>query len=283
MIVSLRWTKWLSRRTAPLLSPPPPSAEIGRDLSDADAPPGASGHDPGQAPELLRTGTDRGLARRIGSWARTPARSPRHDRGDPAPPPGGRRPSRPAHPGRVRAPAPGRPGLPHPPGGCHPPNDAPSNGCSDEPGASVRTEPETLRTLELADFLLIAEAVLEVPARRIAEESSLHLADSALHSPLACFGGEDFYPRFAEKAAVLCAHLVKNHPLKDGDAPVALITPTIEFCHRNGHPWRTPPGNEDGRGDGHPSPGRGRVAAYRRPSRPGRLDHRRLSPIGPGA
>ena len=113
------------------------------------------------------------------------------------------------------------------------------------PDASVRTEPETVRALELADFLLIAEAVLEVPAKRIAEESSLHLADSALHAPLACFGGEDFYPRFAEKAAVLCAHLVKNHPLKDGNAPVALIA-TIEFCQRNGHPWTPPPGDEHG-------------------------------------
>ncbi len=114
------------------------------------------------------------------------------------------------------------------------------------PDASfLRTEPETVRTLELADFLLIAEAVLEIPAKRIAEESSLHLADSALHAPLACYGGEDFYPEFATKAAVLCAHLVKNHPLKDGNAPVALIA-TIEFCLRNGHPWTAPPGDEDG-------------------------------------
>lgn len=113
------------------------------------------------------------------------------------------------------------------------------------PDASVRTEPETVRALELADFLLIAEAVLGVPAKRIAEESSLHLADSALHAPLASFGGEDFYPDFAVKAAVLCAHLVKNHPLRDGNAPVALVA-TIEFCQRNGHPWTPPPGDEDG-------------------------------------
>ena len=45
------------------------------------------------------------------------------------------------------------------------------------------TEPDTVRALELADFLLIAEAVLEVPAKRIAEQSSLHLADSALARP----------------------------------------------------------------------------------------------------
>ena len=113
------------------------------------------------------------------------------------------------------------------------------------PDASLRTEHDTVRALELADFLLIAEAVLEIPAKRIAEDSSLHLADSALHAPLACFGGEDFYPEFALKAAVLCAHLVKNHPLRDGNAPVALIA-TIEFCQRNGHPWTPPPGDEDG-------------------------------------
>ena len=82
------------------------------------------------------------------------------------------------------------------------------------PARRSRSSTETVRGLELADFLLIAEAVLGVPAKRVAEESSLHLADSALHAPLACFGGEDFYPEFAVKAAVLCAHLVKNHPLQ---------------------------------------------------------------------
>ena len=113
------------------------------------------------------------------------------------------------------------------------------------PHPAGQAQPETVRALELADFLLIAEAVLGVPAKRIAEESSLHLADSALHAPLASFGGEDFYPDFAVKAAVLCAHLVKNHPLRDGNAPVALVA-TIEFCQRNGHPWTPPPGDEDG-------------------------------------
>jgi prophage maintenance system killer protein len=99
--------------------------------------------------------------------------------------------------------------------------------------------------LELADFLLIAEAVLQEPAKKVAQESNLMLADSALHAPLARFAGEDFYPDFPTKAAVLCAHLIKNHPLKDGNAPVALIA-TIEFCHRNGYSWDPPPGDEDG-------------------------------------
>jgi death on curing protein len=99
--------------------------------------------------------------------------------------------------------------------------------------------------LELADFLLIAEAVLQQPAKRIAEDSNLHLADSALHAPRARFAGAEFYPSFPTKAAVLCAHLIKNHPLKDGNAPVALIA-TIEFCRRNGFDWQPPTGDVDG-------------------------------------
>ena len=99
--------------------------------------------------------------------------------------------------------------------------------------------------LELADFLLIAEAVLQTPAREIARDSSLNLADSALHAPRARFVGEDFYPDFPTKAAVLGAHLVKNHPLRDGNVQVALVA-TIEFCERNGFHWSPPPGDEDG-------------------------------------
>jgi death-on-curing protein len=118
---------------------------------------------------------------------------------------------------------------------------------SDDLGRRVDAESENdaVRPLELADFLLIAEAVLEIPAKKVAEDSSLHLADSALHAPLASFGGIEAYPDFATKAAVLCAHLVKNHPLKDGNAPVALIA-TIEFCQRNGHPWSAAAGDADG-------------------------------------
>lgn len=103
----------------------------------------------------------------------------------------------------------------------------------------------TVAHLELADFLLIAEAVLQIPAKKIATESDLTLADSALHAPLARFAGADFYPDFPTKAAVLCSHLIKNHPLKDGNAPVALIA-TIEFCHRNGFSWTPPAGDENG-------------------------------------
>ncbi len=103
----------------------------------------------------------------------------------------------------------------------------------------------SIRYLDLADFLIIAEAVLGLSAEQIALHTKLALADSALHAPAASFAGEEFYPDLPTKAAVLCAHLVKNHPLLDGNKRVALLA-TIEFCGRNGHVWGPPPGDEDG-------------------------------------
>jgi death-on-curing protein len=55
--------------------------------------------------------------------------------------------------------------------------------------------------LELADYLLIAEAVLGVPAELIADFNRIGLAESALAAPRAGFGGVEAYPDFATKAA----------------------------------------------------------------------------------
>jgi hypothetical protein len=66
--------------------------------------------------------------------------------------------------------------------------------------------------LDLADYLLIAEAVLGVPAEQIARWPAIGLADSALHAPAASFEGVELYPDVIDKAAVLCARLARNHP-----------------------------------------------------------------------
>ena len=71
------------------------------------------------------------------------------------------------------------------------------------------------RYLELADYLHIAEAVPGVPAELIADFNRIGLADSALAALQAGFGGVEAYPDFETKAAVLCWHLVKNHPLPE--------------------------------------------------------------------
>ncbi len=92
------------------------------------------------------------------------------------------------------------------------------------------------RYLDLADYLLIAEAILEIPAPQLARLKRLGLADSALNAPAAGFGEVEAYPEFTTKAAVLCWHLVKNHPLPDGNKRAAFLA-LIEFAHRNGRTW----------------------------------------------
>lgn len=90
--------------------------------------------------------------------------------------------------------------------------------------------------LDLADYLLIAEAVLGVPAEEIARWPGIGLAESALHAPAAGFAGVELYPDVIEKAAVLCARLARNHPLPDGNKRVSYLA-LLEFLVRNGVEW----------------------------------------------
>ena len=93
--------------------------------------------------------------------------------------------------------------------------------------------------LDLADYLLIAEAVLGVPAEEIARWPGIGLAESALHAPAAGFEGVEFYPDVLDKAAVLCVRLARNHPLPDGNKRVAYLA-LLEFLVRNGVEWIPP-------------------------------------------
>lgn len=93
--------------------------------------------------------------------------------------------------------------------------------------------------LDLADYLLIAEAVLGVPAEEIARWPGMGLAESALAAPAMGFGGVEFYPDLIDKAAVLCVRLARNHPLPDGNNRVAYLA-LLEFLARNGVEWAPP-------------------------------------------
>jgi len=99
-----------------------------------------------------------------------------------------------------------------------------------------------VRYLDLPDFLVIAEAVLDMDAEEVAYSARLDLAESALASPSASFAGHEFYPIFADKAAVLCYHLIRNHPLIDGNKRVGYLS-LIEFVERNGYSWTPPEGD----------------------------------------
>ena len=96
-----------------------------------------------------------------------------------------------------------------------------------------------IRYLDLADFLLRAEAALDIRAETLYTQVNLPMAESALSAPRAAFGEVEFYPDFAEKVAVLGHRLIANHPLPDGNKRTALLC-MIEFVETNGRIWRRP-------------------------------------------
>ena len=97
--------------------------------------------------------------------------------------------------------------------------------------------------IKIGDFLLAAEAILDVPAEQLRRVARLGMAESALLAPFASFGGHAFYPEPYVKVAVLCSRLIRNHPLPDGNKRVALVL-TIEFVERNGRRWCPPAGGQ---------------------------------------
>ena len=93
--------------------------------------------------------------------------------------------------------------------------------------------------VNLNEFLVIAARLLDAEVAAVRHQADLGLADSALHAPQAGFGDTEFYPCLVDKAAVLCWHIAKNHPLPDGNKRAAFTT-MIVFLRRNGARWQIP-------------------------------------------
>ena len=93
--------------------------------------------------------------------------------------------------------------------------------------------------LELADFLLIAEAVLGIPAKQVLRVVSVPAIESALAAPFASFGGIAFYEDPAEQAAICCSRIIRNHTLLDGNKRMGYEC-MREMLERSGLPWPRP-------------------------------------------
>jgi death-on-curing protein len=94
--------------------------------------------------------------------------------------------------------------------------------------------------LDLADYLLIAEAVTGLKAEVLADMPRVvNLASSALSVPASGWQGQEAYPEPAQKAGLLAARLAKNHPLPDGNKRTAWLA-MIEFLERNGFQLEQP-------------------------------------------
>lgn len=98
----------------------------------------------------------------------------------------------------------------------------------------------TVQYLDLADYIGIASEVTGLDEVIVAKIANLDLADSALHAPSAGFGGDDFYPDFVNKAAILIVRLAKNHALPDGNKRVAWVSLRY-FLELNGWEWHSRP------------------------------------------
>jgi death-on-curing protein len=102
----------------------------------------------------------------------------------------------------------------------------------------------TWRYLDLADYLLVAEAVTGLTAEVLAEMPRVvSLASSALSVPASGWQGQEAYPEPAQKAGLLAARLAKNHPLPDGNKRAAWLA-MIEFLERNGYQLLQPEPSE---------------------------------------
>jgi death on curing protein len=93
--------------------------------------------------------------------------------------------------------------------------------------------PDDIQYLDLADYLTLAGAALDLAPEAVFDVADLGLAESALHAPAAAFGGVEFYPDLVTKARVLVVHLTKNHALPDGNKRAAYLA-MLEFLARNG-------------------------------------------------
>lgn len=93
--------------------------------------------------------------------------------------------------------------------------------------------------LEIADFLLIAEAVLDVDAERLARAVRLPAAEAALAAPFASIDGIPFYADPVERAAICCSRIIRHNPLPDGNKRVAYEC-MRELLERGGAAWPRP-------------------------------------------
>ncbi|HET9163839.1 MAG TPA: Fic family protein [Solirubrobacterales bacterium] len=90
--------------------------------------------------------------------------------------------------------------------------------------------------LELGDYCEIAADLLGTSPEQIARLPRIALADSALATPRAGFGDQDAYPTLIDKAAVLVEHLVRNHPLPDGNKRAGFLSVWL-FMESNDQPF----------------------------------------------
>lgn len=98
--------------------------------------------------------------------------------------------------------------------------------------------------IDIAEFLLIAERVLGVDAKTLKSAAKLDSAESALAAPFMGHGDTRFYPDPAQRAAIVCSRIIRNHPLPDGNKRTGYLCMLIQL-DRAGLRFEHPGGGQD--------------------------------------
>jgi death-on-curing protein len=94
--------------------------------------------------------------------------------------------------------------------------------------------------LDLADLLLIAEAVLGEPAKHLQRRASIPQAQAALAEAFESFGGIYFYSDPVQRAAVCCSRIIRHRPFPRRNSWIAYVA-MREILEREGYFWMRSP------------------------------------------
>jgi len=83
--------------------------------------------------------------------------------------------------------------------------------------------------IDIAEFLLIAERVLGLDTEALKSAAKLGSAESALAAPFMGLGDTRFYPDPAQRAAIVCSRIIRNHPLPDGNKRTGYLCMLIQL------------------------------------------------------
>ena len=100
-----------------------------------------------------------------------------------------------------------------------------------------------MRYVSVEDVLAISGEILGVDSANAVHSAKVTLAESAVARPASGFGGIEFYPTVAAKAAALLFGLARNHALLDGNKRTALLS-TLLFLDQNGYVLTLPDADE---------------------------------------
>jgi prophage maintenance system killer protein len=91
--------------------------------------------------------------------------------------------------------------------------------------------------LELIDALLIAEALLGVPAEELRRVVPIARTQAALAAPFATVAGDELlYPDAIERAVICCSRISRERPFPSGNRKIG-FTCMREMLAREGFRW----------------------------------------------